>query len=308
MQSGKLDLLHSRIHLGHSCGNVVSQCRHTEHSAAIGHNRVTMQCRAGMKHHGALCFSCRQSGDGVALAIFAGITASRQHHTDRGPLFPANPGFCQSAINTGLQHRQQVAVEQWQHHLRFRIAEPGVELDDLRTGRRHHQAGIQASLIKDAFVAQTIDHRLQNRLLHFGQQFRRHHRRRRISAHTAGIGTRIAIADPLVVLRRHHRHDGEPIGESQQRGFFPDQSFFQNDLATSIAMHFFQHDFVNRLQRFRCCLGHHDAFSGGQSIRFDHDAGSSGFDIRPGGRRRIKHRKVSGRNAISLHPFLGKTL
>ena len=213
----------------------------------MGHYCITGHSRAGMKHHCPFRFRRRHSGDCIAFAVFTGIAAGCQHHTNCSAVLPTHFGFRQRSVDTGFQHRQQIAVQQRQHHLGLGIAEPGVELDDFRPGCRNHQPGIQTALIEDAVIAQTIDHRLQNRLLHFGQQLRRHHRRRRISAHAAGIGPGIAIADPLVVLRRQHRHHGESVGEGQQRRLFPNQTLFQYNLATGIAMNFFQHDFVNRL-------------------------------------------------------------
>ena len=44
----------------------------------------------------------------------------------------------------------------------------------------------------------------------------RHHRRRRIGAHAAGIRARVAVADALVVLRRGERDGGLAVAQREE--------------------------------------------------------------------------------------------
>ena len=71
----------------------------------------------------------------------------------------------QRAFGAGVHDLCQVAVEERQNSLRFRVAEAAVEFDDFRAVRRNHEAGIEAALIGNAFLLR----RFHGRFLRHGQ-------------------------------------------------------------------------------------------------------------------------------------------
>ncbi len=62
-----------------------------------------------------------------------------------------------------------------------------------------------------------------------------HHRRRRIGAHPAGIGAGIAVADPLVVLRRGQRQYVLAIDQREKAGFLAPEKLLDDDLGAGRA-------------------------------------------------------------------------
>ena len=54
-------------------------------------------------------------------------------------------------------------------------------------------------------------------------------RHRRVAAHAAGVGSLVAVEDPLVVLRRGQRHDVLAVAEGQQRELFALEELLQHD-------------------------------------------------------------------------------
>ena len=71
-------------------------------------------------------------------------------------------GAGQPAGRRGHQQRQQRLVDQRQDHLRFRIAQPHVELDHLRARRRQHQADVEESAKRMPFRRHAGDHRVDD--------------------------------------------------------------------------------------------------------------------------------------------------
>ena len=59
---------------------------------------------------------------------------------------------------------------------------------------------------------------------------RRHHRRRRIGAHAAGVGAGVAVADALVVLRRAERQRGPAVAQTEEARLLAVQEFLDDDL------------------------------------------------------------------------------
>ena len=58
----------------------------------------------------------------------------------------------------------------------------------------------------------------------------RDHRRGRIGAHAAGVGTCVAVAQALVILRRGQRQDVLAVGHDDEAGFLARQEFLDDDL------------------------------------------------------------------------------
>ena len=61
-------------------------------------------------------------------------------------------------------------------------------------------------------------------------QRRRHHRRRRIGAHAAGVGTLVAVEGALVVLRGGERQRVLAVAQREEGGFLAVEEFLDDDL------------------------------------------------------------------------------
>ena len=72
--------------------------------------------------------------------------------------------------------------------------------------RRQRQPGVQQAGERRAAPGHLVDRRLQHVGEHLVDQAGRRPRQRRVGAHAAGVRARVAVADPLEVLRRHQRH------------------------------------------------------------------------------------------------------
>ena len=88
----------------------------------------------------------------------------------------------------------------------------------LRTVFADHQAGEQHALEgqPSAFIAATVGSMISamTRAEHFG----RHDRGRGIGAHAAGVGTLVAVADALVILRRGEGERLVAVAKREERG------------------------------------------------------------------------------------------
>ena len=141
----------------------------------------------------------------------------------------------QLAVARGQQRRQQIGAQPQQQRLALRVAEADVELDQLRPVRGQHQPGEQDAAERRAlprhFGQRRADDPLHRRLL----QRRRKHRRRRIGAHAAGVRPGIAVAHPLVVLRRAERQRVRAVAQREQADFLADQAFLDHHRGARLA-------------------------------------------------------------------------
>src|SRR6266566_8638518 len=94
--------------------------------------------------------------DGKAGLIRPGISARGQHDPDTRPGRPRWSGPAERAARGCLEQRNQVALQPWQNDLRLRVAQAGIELEHLDTGRTDHEAGVEAAAIGCAVLAQGL--------------------------------------------------------------------------------------------------------------------------------------------------------
>ena len=214
----------------------------------------------------------------------------------------------QRAFGAGVHDLCQVAVEERQNSLRFRVAEAAVEFDDFRAVRRNHEAGIEAALIGNAFLLQAVDDGFQDLFFNFLADFQRNDRCRSIRSHAARVGAFVVIEDTLVVLSRNHGHDGLAVDKSQEARFFTDHAFFDDDAAAGSAEDMVFHHGIDRFDGFCFRLGDDDAFAGSQAVGFDDDGCALFFNIGLGGIAIGKGSVGCRRDMVFLHEVLGEDL
>ena len=181
-------------------GHVLSEPAYAQDPPSRGDDTIPLDRRAGMED-----FRIRrvvvESGDRISPAAASGIAGCRHHHPEGGAFVPLGPHAREAAVDGRLDEAEEVGAQAEQDRLRFRVAEPAVELDHPRcSGGIDHQARVQETgigcpgrresfhgraddLAHDAFVHRRIDHR-----------------RRRVCAHPTGVRPRVSLSRRLVVL------------------------------------------------------------------------------------------------------------
>ena len=157
---------------------------------------------------------------------------------------------------------------------------------------------------RDHFLQRRPDDRLQAGLL----QLRRKIRHRRVGAHAAGVRPGIAIADPLVVLRRTQQQRVLAIAQGEQRDFLAHQAFLDHHRRARFAEHLLVHHGVDRRQRLVLGAGDHDALARRQPVGLHHDRRAAAADECPGRVGILEPLPQRGRNAGGVGDFLGEGL
>ena len=158
-----------------------------------------------MEHRDALdLLGLVDSEDDLALLVRSGIAFAGQHHA-HGPLLgPAQVDVVGASFGHGQHDIRQVGLETRQYHLRLRVAEASVELDDLRTFGRQHEAAVQHAAVIVVELARGGNRCALHDVVHGRQLVRRHDGHRRVRAHAARVRTAIAVERALVVLGGGH--------------------------------------------------------------------------------------------------------
>ena len=160
----------------------------------------------------------------MSSLVIARIAFRRHHHGERGVVVPAQIEILQLPVARRQQRRQKIRHQPQHQHLAFRIAEADIVFDQLRAIFGDHQSGEQHAFVGRAHRLHGAHGRHDDLVHHALVHFRRHDRRRRIGAHAAGIGTLVAVADALVVLRggqarsRSRRRTGRRTRPPRRRG------------------------------------------------------------------------------------------
>ena len=82
-----------------------------------------------------------------------------------------------------------------------------------------------------------------------------------IGAHASGVGSGIAVADPLMVLRSFERQDLLTVTDADKADFFAFEKFFDDQTRSQR---------LDGSARLACGLRDDDTLAGGESISFDH--------------------------------------
>src|SRR5205823_3615416 len=91
-----------------------------------------------------------------------GITAGSKNHTGTGTGLPPQLEGIEPTGGYVLQHLGQIKIHASDNRLRFGIAQPAIELQNLRPGAGEHQPNIEESLVRDSVGCQAFQGRLNN--------------------------------------------------------------------------------------------------------------------------------------------------
>ena len=265
-----------------------------------------------MKHH-AVGLVGWQATDGVALARVHGVTGGGQHHAQRHARVPVQRHLVQLGAGGREQHLGQVGTQPHHDRLGLRVAHAAVEFERLHTAiGRDHQAGVQETGVRNAVgrhpTQRGQDHLVHGALVHRG----RHHRRRRIGAHTAGVRTLVGVQQALVVLAGGQRQRVHSVAQHDEAGLFAFEELLNHHASAAFVVRHAQlvvqqHE-VDGLVRFDQRHRHHHALARCQPVGLDHDGRALGVHIGMG-LRRVGEGLVLGRgNAMALHEGLAEGL
>ena len=159
--------------------------------------------------------------DRLAGIVSARIPGRRQHHAHARPAAPFQFHARQLAAGRRHQHRHEIGRHTVHQRLRLRIAQAHVELQHLRSRRRHHQSRVQETSESHRFHRR-IDDAVQNLSgLRLGEN-----RPIAIRSHAAGVRTGVAIEDGLVILSGRQRHNVSPVAQRDEAHLFATKKLF----------------------------------------------------------------------------------
>ena len=128
-------------------------------------------------------------------------------------------------------------VDHRQQRLGLRVAEPGVELDDLRTSRGQHQADVKAAAERDPALAQRgqagRDDVSRDRVQ---QRVDRLAHRRAVGPHAAGVGPQIAVERALVVAGRRQQPGAGAVADREDRHLAAGEQFLDDHGVAGLAV------------------------------------------------------------------------
>ena len=244
-------------------GQVPALAHHEQHAASVGENPPAV---GPGPHVINSPFDAVQALDLVSFFVVARIALRGQHDAQRGEIVPLQLRI--ASLGHGTEDVDDVALQARQHHLGLGIAETGVELDDLDTPRSLHQSAVEHALEGTPLGDHCVGHGLHDLLQRIAFVLRRHERQGRIGAHTARIGTLVAVVGPFVVLRQRHRPHLVSRNEAHERKLGTFEVILDDHLALAELV------VEQHIPQRRFGLGHrpgdHHAFSGGQSVVFQH--------------------------------------
>ena len=256
-----------------------------------------------MEHHGGLS-RLLQPGDGIALLIVQRITAGGQHQAAGGLILPTDVHPVQRALPAGGEDVQEVAVQQGQHRLALRVAEPGVVLHHAGAVGGEHQPEVDDPVEGPALRLQRPDGGQEN-LVHTPPGG---FRRGRDGPHAAGVGAPVAVKGPLVVLAGGHGAHMFAVGKGQHCHLRPGHALLNDHGGAGFAELLVRHHLPGGGLGLVHGGGHHHPLAQGQPVRLDHDGRALFLNI---GQRLVQFGKgfiPGGRDVVFLHQFLGKRL
>lgn len=131
---------------------------------------------------------------------------------------------------------------------------------------------------------------------------------RRICAHAARVGARIALAYPLVVLGWGQAPDGVAVAEAEDAAFLARHEFLDDDLVARRAEFSVEHDLLEGGVGFLSGLGDDDAFAGGETVGLDDDVVVDAVEVLLGQLVVAEVLVCGGGDVVFLHEILGEGL
>src|SRR5947208_6041095 len=191
-------------------------------------------------------------------------------------------GGGETALHDPLARFQEVVFEDRQDVHRFRIRETHVELEELGTVLRRHEAAVQDSLERRPARVHRDDglsHRLQGAREVVLREERETVIRVAEGPHAARVGTPVPLVRPLVVLSDGRGDQRAAVAEGLQGKLLPHQLLFHEEPgdAADLLLEDFAAVGEGFLFRREMVPPHADAFPAGQPERLDHELEIGGF-------------------------------
>ena len=241
------------------------------------------------------------------LGVVARIALRGHDDGERGVVVPAQVEGVEHAVGGGDQRRQQVGLEAHHEHLALGVAEAHVVLVELGAVLGDHDAEVEHALEgrppRRHAAHGGPDDLVERPARHLG----RHHRRRRIGAHAAGIGARVAVADALVVLRRGQRQHVLAVDQGEEARLLAFQELLDDDLGARGSERAGEAGVDGLLGRRRR-LGDDHALAGRQAVGLDDDRQLLRRQIGLGGARIGEAAIGAGGNGELAAQVLGEAL
>ena len=134
----------------------------------------------------------------------------------------------------------------------------------------------------------------------------------RINPHSTGIRARIALAYPLVILRRHQRLHGIPVRQAEKADLFAQQKLFDHQLLLADTrfgpQQLSAEKPMRRFQRRPFGLTDHYAFARRKSVGLHHNGRMKELNRLFHFGQLVANRIIGGGNLVSLEKAFGKRL
>ena len=192
--------------------------------------------------------------------------------------------------------------------MRFRVAEPAVELKHLRAVGGEQEAGIKQALERDALGVDAAHERKHDFAMHAIVQFLGEQRRRAERAHASGVRAGIVIEGALVILRRRTEQVARAVHERVDRALGAAQKLLNHDLPARRAELSEFHHPVDRLRGGVRVFRNDDALAEREAVGLDDDRVTQLLAECVSLLAFGKMAERGGRNAVAFHEILRKNL
>ena len=251
-----------------------------------------------------------EAGDRVAFRIRPRIARRGEDDARRRLVGHGHVDLAEAMRAERFEEGERVGGDERKDDLRFGIAEPAVELDDLRPLVRHHQPDVEHATVRHPLVGHPREHGADDAFLDGAEHRRRHDGRGRVGPHPARVRPRVALADALVVLRRGEQDVIGPVGEDEDAGLLAAHELLHDDRRPGLAVGFVEQHLAERCTGRVGVLADVDALARREPVRLQHDGEGAGLDV---GHGRVvvagtERAGGGGRDAVALHEGLGEPL
>ncbi len=212
------------------------------------------------------------------------------------PTWPSDGGFAEV---------EQVGVEPEQDGFGFGVAEAGVEFEHFGAMGGEDEAGEEDAGEGCSFGGHAFDDAPADVLEQPGGHFGRDEVVGADGAHAAGVGSGVAFADALVILREGERDGGLCRRRWQKKEISgPDEHFFNDDAFGLACEQVAVEEVVGGGEGLIVRVAKEDTLAGGQAIGLDDDAGREFFEGSAHLVERLGDGVGGGRDAPAAHEAL----